>query len=529
MGLMLNALVDASSFECALAPATAAATDPDCAQPYHHHEPTKNRISNAYAYGYGYGYGYASVDARVSRSPSLSPPTDDEAMHEDEDEDEDEDNDNDNDNEPCLTAIHFAKQLVKFHGCCRDSHTLARKEHDEHVDRNGKGHGDLSIFDEFDAFVDAIGHEGFMKLSDYEGFCMEDIMEYVMEGGPRGAASAAAASPTANAAAASPAANAAAAGPAANAAAAGPAANAAAAGPATGVAAAAAIQLCPHCHRRHCRRCQRCHSRRGHCRHHITATAAAANTAAATATTATTATTAATTAAAAAAAAASPAAAGPFNVCLHWYEESAKRRQPVIKFDIDSVHVFPTSLAVARRGLLYNALPPQMSNLNSNVHLSIQAQYHDSRGKFHCGTLPIHRIPHYCLGRLESWDELSLYILFPAMYEEGRSTINLTAKNQQLWIDGVLLPAILEHLSASHIQHLPDGYEGAKLDSLAGSIEGRRRDTDPRPVPNTPNKSSRFRWWPHTKLRFRVSYMGRFEWDLGDVSLGKKMAQTGLE
>ena len=98
-------------------------------------------------------------------------------------------------NEPCLTAIHFAEQLVAFHGCCHDCHTLARKEHDEHVDRNGKGHSGLSIFDAFDpyptqpnryAFVDALGNKEFMKLSDYDRYCMEDAMEGVMEGNPRG-------------------------------------------------------------------------------------------------------------------------------------------------------------------------------------------------------------------------------------------------------------------------------------------------------------------------------------------------------
>ncbi len=67
------------------------------------------------------------------------------------------------------------------------------------------------------------------------------------------------------------------------------------------------------------------------------------------------------------------------------------------------------------------------------------------------------------------------------MYDEKRTTVNLMETDLRLWIDGVLLPAIYENLPASYVQHLPGSYDGAKYNSLAKSIESRRRDNEQRP------------------------------------------------
>ena len=56
--------------------------------------------------------------------------------------------------------------------------------------------------------------------------------------------------------------------------------------------------------------------------------------------------------------------------------------------------------------------------------------------------MPVYEIPHYTLGRLVGFEDVSLYLLFPRLYRENQQTSRLLDDDFQVWMDQVLLPAI---------------------------------------------------------------------------------------
>jgi hypothetical protein len=115
-------------------------------------------------------------------------------------------------------------------------------------------------------------------------------------------------------------------------------------------------------------------------------------------------------------------------------------------FDVDSITGFCPSLGIAKGGIRWNIMQMPVSDLQSGLHLTRRrVQFFDSHGHFHSIRRPVHEIPHYTLGRLIGFEDVSLYLLFPRLYREGQQSSRLLDDDFQTWIDQVLLPAIYRH------------------------------------------------------------------------------------
>ncbi|RKK66775.1 hypothetical protein BFJ69_g15098 [Fusarium oxysporum] len=144
-----------------------------------------------------------------------------------------------------------------------------------------------------------------------------------------------------------------------------------------------------------------------------------------------------------------------------------------VTFDIDSVVAFPSSLAVAKKGIHWSPTRMTVSDLQSDLHLqSMPVVFLDTNGKQHQVHRPIHHIPHYTFGRVIGFEDISLYLLFPNLYREEQKCSKLRDEDFRLWMDGILLPAIYQCYSTAHVQHYPSSYDHSRYNSIARGIEG---------------------------------------------------------
>ena len=137
----------------------------------------------------------------------------------------------------------------------------------------------------------------------------------------------------------------------------------------------------------------------------------------------------------------------PPSLCLQQhYASSPSRRAPQERFDIDSVCCFPDSLAFARKGIQLHPKAHPAINLSADIHFSLSIQAYNSCGDIVTKQRPLHKIPHYCFGTvLGPVYSLQVFIFFPHLHldKENATTTFLTKEDQQLWLDAILLPALL--------------------------------------------------------------------------------------
>ena len=170
----------------------------------------------------------------------------------------------------------------------------------------------------------------------------------------------------------------------------------------------------------------------------------------------------------------------PAHICLQ--EEDTPCQTAQVTFDIDSITGFCHSLGIANGGIRWNFMQMPVSDLQSGLHLAHRrVQFFDSHGHFHSVQKPVHEIPHYTLGRLIGFEDVSLYLLFPRLYREGQQSSRLLDDDFQTWIDQVLLPAIYRHHDSAQLQHYPSSYYHGKYNSTARGVEGRSRKVDALP------------------------------------------------
>ncbi|EXK75695.1 hypothetical protein FOQG_19539 [Fusarium oxysporum f. sp. raphani 54005] len=144
-----------------------------------------------------------------------------------------------------------------------------------------------------------------------------------------------------------------------------------------------------------------------------------------------------------------------------------------VTFDIDSIVAFPSSLAVAKKGIHWSPTRMTVSDLQSDLHLrSIPVTFLDTNGKQHQVHRPVHQIPHYTFGRVIGFEDISLYLLFPNLYREEQKSSKLRDEDFRLWMDGILLPAIYQCYSTAHVQHYPSSYDHSRCNSTARGVEG---------------------------------------------------------
>ena len=170
----------------------------------------------------------------------------------------------------------------------------------------------------------------------------------------------------------------------------------------------------------------------------------------------------------------------PRNLCLQKHHSSSRKgRAAKVRFDIDSVCCFPSSLAFARNGIDWHPRAHPILNLDADIHFSLTVSAYNSRGDLATRNLPLHKIPHYCFGSVAgSTKSLLLFVFFPELHLESQyeHTAYLSKQDQQLWLDAVLLPAIGKTVDDSTLaSYLPASEDNASRGATAVSAETSKR------------------------------------------------------
>lgn len=170
----------------------------------------------------------------------------------------------------------------------------------------------------------------------------------------------------------------------------------------------------------------------------------------------------------------------PEHICLE--EGDTPCTTASVRFDIDSITGFATSLGIAKGGIRWNVMQMPVSDLQSSLHLNfLRVYFGDSHGHQHSILRPVHEIPHYTIARLVGFEDVSIYILFPRLYREGQQSSRLLDDDFETWMDRVLLPAIYHHCESDQTQHYPSSYQHGKCNATARGVEGRSRKIDALP------------------------------------------------
>lgn len=126
----------------------------------------------------------------------------------------------------------------------------------------------------------------------------------------------------------------------------------------------------------------------------------------------------------------------PRNLCLQQHHHSSRKgRAAKVRFNIDSVCCFPSSLAFARNGIDWHPRAHPILNLGADIHFSLTVSAYNNRGDLATRNLPLHKIPHYCFGSITgSTKSLLIFIFFPELHLESRyeHTTYLSKQDQQL-------------------------------------------------------------------------------------------------
>jgi hypothetical protein len=110
-----------------------------------------------------------------------------------------------------------------------------------------------------------------------------------------------------------------------------------------------------------------------------------------------------------------------------------------VTYDIDSVCLFPTSLALAQQGLCWQPIPHPIMNITTNVHFTLPVDSYNDDSELVQVQKPLHKIPHRCLYEIDGFKALHLFVFPPKLaLHLDRTTMLLTDKQQSLWVDGAL-------------------------------------------------------------------------------------------
>ncbi|KAH7394710.1 hypothetical protein BKA66DRAFT_410383, partial [Pyrenochaeta sp. MPI-SDFR-AT-0127] len=167
----------------------------------------------------------------------------------------------------------------------------------------------------------------------------------------------------------------------------------------------------------------------------------------------------------------------PAHICLD--AEARETMVATTSFDIDSVIGFGTSLAMAKRVIHWNPTQMPVSDLQSDLHLNHrQVHYLDRHGHSHTVRKPVHHLPHYMLGRLVGFEDISLYLFFSRLYREDQQSSRLLDSDFRTWMDHILLPIIYRHHESSLVQHYPSSHDHSLSNSTAQGVEMRSQRID---------------------------------------------------
>jgi hypothetical protein len=169
----------------------------------------------------------------------------------------------------------------------------------------------------------------------------------------------------------------------------------------------------------------------------------------------------------------------PMNLCLStFYSASRKNRHAKEAFDIDSTSCFPTSLAIARKGIYWYPGAHPILNLSADIHFGLRVPSYNQRGAPTQKYTPLHKIPHYCIGSLMGMKGMDLLVFFPALHMESdyEHSTYLSDQDFELWYDAILAPAIHATVRSSNLLlHMPASARIIRADGLAMSTESLAR------------------------------------------------------
>jgi hypothetical protein len=121
------------------------------------------------------------------------------------------------------------------------------------------------------------------------------------------------------------------------------------------------------------------------------------------------------------------------SLCLPHKVPGQPNPRGSVMYDIDSVCLFPTSLAVAKQGLHWQPIPHPIVNITTNVHFTLLVDCYNDEGELERVEKPLHKIPHCCLGEFSGFKALHLFAFFPKLaLHPNPTTTFLTDKQQSL-------------------------------------------------------------------------------------------------
>ena len=170
----------------------------------------------------------------------------------------------------------------------------------------------------------------------------------------------------------------------------------------------------------------------------------------------------------------------PRQICLHAEETQAV--EAVIAFDVDSLMGFGSSLKLARKGLVYQPAPQSRQNMKTDVHIKMQAggqplenTNNAQQQRPHAALL--RDIPHFQIGRLVGAEEITLYVMFPHLYQDKKRFESLTERQLERFFNEVFNPAVYKNYESHYTQHLSNTYGHSVSNSKARQVEGRTMET----------------------------------------------------
>lgn len=164
------------------------------------------------------------------------------------------------------------------------------------------------------------------------------------------------------------------------------------------------------------------------------------------------------------------------NICFH--AEQTKAVEPRVALNIDNMQGFWSTLAAAKHGLSYQPSAPAQPNIQTDIHLEINAfeSISEESEIVRVFTSMLRDVPHFLLGRLCGAHNITVHVLFPHLQlAAGRDRFKSMSEGQlSSWADKALHPALWKVLPAHYTQHLPSTYRVALANSKANQIEARK-------------------------------------------------------
>ena len=167
----------------------------------------------------------------------------------------------------------------------------------------------------------------------------------------------------------------------------------------------------------------------------------------------------------------------PMNVCIH--KEQTQAVVSDVAYDIDSLIVFATSLAISKKGLWVQPVPQMRQNMTTDVHIETQV-FHtgdDPEQRVRSSATMLRDVPHFLLGRVVGAHDITIHVLFPHMTVANEKFVSLTKEQMTRWLDDIFLPALHMYYDPHYTQHLPASLRHAFANSKAHQVEGRLVET----------------------------------------------------